>query len=620
MPLILLHLSDIHFKAGANPVIQRIPRIASAMFRYLPNAEAVIVLVTGDIAYSGLPEQYAIAEKFLNDLMQEIRVERDVPVYAFTLPGNHDCDFTRGGSVRDAVLSAVRTEGEAGIDPDRVSVCMKVQEPFIEFRQRLEPMAPVDDDPLWTQYQIEIDGKNVLLDCLNVSWMSERSESPGSIFFPTSKFKSKSHQEADLRIVALHHPLNWFHQSSYHAFRSLVRNTGHLVITGHEHVQAAGEINDAFTSQTAYVEGAALQPHKLTDTSGFNVIEIDLSQQQYKVDIFQWLDDTYVQQDLVGAWSTYRKLPEKSSNEFSISERFLALLDDPGANFSHPAKQQLCLSDFYVYPDLEEVIEDGEDNRFVNSTILRISSNLPHGVILKGAEKSGKTALLKSLYRTYHESGNVPVLVYAQDINSVSEKELQALIERHIAEQYSDVAVEKWRSLSGGRKVLLLDDLDRCHVADRYRGKLVEFATAHFGHVIITTGDVLDISETVSSEIAETLGKFAHYEIQPFCYKGRYDLITKWGTIGEQYALGSAELIERVDKAEKIVNSVLGKNLVPRVPIYLLTLLQSLESSSSADIQASAFGHYYQYLITQALRKINVRIDEMEEFESPPIP
>lgn len=614
MPLVIFHVSDIHLKSEDDLVLQRTQQIASALFRYLPNADAIIILATGDIAFSGLKEQYEIATKFLHDVVIRLKKERDVPIYILVLPGNHDCDFTQGGSVRDAVLAAIKAEGEAGIDSQRIQVCMEVQKAFIEFRTSLQPLDPINDDPLWTQYKIEIAGKTVSVDCLNVSWMSQRRELPGSILFPTSKFRPKSSEEVDLRVVGLHHPLNWFHQASYHGFRSLIRNTGHLVITGHEHVQGAGEVNDALTQPSAYIEGAALQPHSVSDPSGFNVVEIDLGQQQYRVDIFQWSGEAYTPKDIVGSWSTYRKLPEKSNNEFSISEVFIGQLDDPGANFSHPAKQRLCLSDFYIYPDLEEIIEDGEENRLINSTILRISSSLSQGVVLKGAEKSGKTALLKSLYRTYHESGRVPVLIYAQHINSVSERELQSLVEKNIAEQYSDAAVENWRSLPASRKILLLDDLDRCHVADRYRGKLIGYATSHFGHVVVTTGDILDISETVSSEVAEILGKFVHYEIQPFGYKGRYDLITKWGSIGEQYAIGSAELIERVDKAEKIVNSVFGKNLVPRVPIYLLTLLQSLESSSPSDIQASAFGHYYQYLITQALRKINVRIDEMEEF------
>lgn len=614
MSLVIFHVSDIHFKSEQDPVLQRTPQIASALFRYLPNADAMIVLATGDIAYSGLREQYELANTFFNDIVRRIKKERDIPIYVVPLPGNHDCDFKKGGSVRDAVLSAIKAEGEAGIDNQRIQVCMEVQSSFIEFRDSIHPGDPSDDDPLWVQYKLEIAEKTIIIDCLNVSWMSQLSESPGTILFPTTKYRNKPNEDADLRIVGLHHPLNWFHQASYHGFRSLVRNTGHLVITGHEHVQGAGEINDAMAQQSAYIEGAALQPHSASAPSGFNVLEIDLIEQQYRVDIFHWSDSSYTPMDLVGSWSSYRKLPEKQNNEFVISEAFLRQLDDPGANFSHPAKQQLCLSDFYIYPDLEEIIEDGEENRLISATILRSPSDLKEGIILKGAEKSGKTALLKSLYRSYHESGRVPVLIYAQDIASVSEKELQSLIEKQIAEQYSDAAVEKWRNLSKSRKLLLLDDLDRCHVADRYRGKLITYAASHFGHVLVTTGDILDISETVSSEIAETLGKFTHYEIQPFGYKLRYDLITKWGSIDEQYTLGSAELIERVDKAEKVVNSVLGKNLVPRVPLYLLTLLQSLESSSPSDIQSSAFGHYYHYLITQSLRKVNVRIDEMEEF------
>ena len=87
----------------------------------------------------------------------------------------------------------------------------------------------------------------------------------------------------------------------------------------------------------------------------------------------------------------------------------------------------------------------------------------------------------------------------------------------------------------------------------------------------------------------------------------------KWRTIGNDYNLSAAGLVGELDKTEKILSAVVGKNLVPRAPIYLLTILQSLELTTPGDIQNSVLGYYYQYLITSSLGRVNVRVDELEE-------
>jgi hypothetical protein len=614
MSFVILHLSDIHIRGSSDEVLRRAAAIARSMFRYLPAADALFLVVSGDVAWSGERQQYRAAEKFLYDIVDRVITEKELPWFIFVTPGNHDCDFSKGDSVRDAVIDVVLREGEEAVDDERVTLCTRVQEAFQDFREEVQPHPPVSSDSLWTQYEVTVGGVTILFDCVNVSWMSKLPEVPGHLVFPVERYRHLQARSADLRILTLHHPLNWYHQTTYHNFRALIRNAADMILTGHEHVPGAAEIDDALARASAYLEGSALQPHSIHETSGFNVVEVDLDEKEYKCDLFEWKGVDYEPQELVGAWSSYRKLPARRPNEFELSQSCLDSLDDPGANFRHPGKQRLLLSDFYVFPDLEEVVEDGMESRLVNANVLRDPDALGRGTIVKGEEKSGKTALVRTLYRSYYEAGFVPVLLPAYDISSVSDRQLRHATEAAFCDQYSSAALEKWRNLPMKRKILLLDDYDKSKVADRFRHKVITFAVAAFGHVLITVDETLELHEATSADTVEALQGFGRYEIRPFGYKLRYDLISRWSRIGDDYARSSGDLTAQVDRTEKVINSVLGKNLVPRVPIYLLTLLQSLESTFPGEIQNSAFGYYYQYLITQSLREVSVRPDELEEF------
>ena len=129
------------------------------------------------------------------------------------------------------------------------------------------------------------------------------------------------------------------------------------------------------------------------------------------------------------------------------------VLDDPGVNFTHPAKQKLILSDYYVFPDLEEIIEDGEDNRLVSASILQHIGTINHHILLKGQEVSGKTALLKIIYRKHHERGYIPLLISAIDISGATQKDVSKAIKKALKAQYCENAVTSWSKLPKEKKV-----------------------------------------------------------------------------------------------------------------------------------------------------------------------
>ncbi|MBK7491530.1 MAG: hypothetical protein IPI17_05600 [Nitrosomonas sp.] len=74
-----------------------------------------------------------------------------------------------------------------------------------------------------------------------------------------------------------------------------------------------------------------------------------------------------------------------------------------------------------------------------------------------------------------------------------------------------------------------------------------------------------------------------------------------------------ATSIARLDQAEKLMNAVMQKAIIPAIPLYLLTLLQSIDAGRSGDFKESALGYYYQYLLTEAFQNSGVKSDKLTE-------
>ena len=92
MKLVIVQLSDIHIKTADDLILQKAHKIVSAIKSVEPTATAFLLAVTGDIAYSGIKEQYKLALPFLSSIRDSL-ITPDAPVLQFCIPGNHDLDL-----------------------------------------------------------------------------------------------------------------------------------------------------------------------------------------------------------------------------------------------------------------------------------------------------------------------------------------------------------------------------------------------------------------------------------------------------------------------------------------------------------------------------------------------
>ena len=98
---------------------------------------------------------------------------------------------------------------------------------------------------------------------------------------------------------------------------------------------------------------------------------------------------------------------------------------------------------------------------------------------------------------------------------------------------------------------------------------------------------------------------YDQYKIIEFGHSLRNKLIERWNVLGQEEYIEETELIRRTDRAQQIVNIIIGKNYVPPFPIFLVTILQTIEANNPHNLRYSSYGYYYDVLITQALGKID---------------
>lgn len=615
--LLIVHLSDIHINSKEDGILNRARQLAAAVYQQLPLVAKVLIAVSGDIAWSGLDCQYDLAENFLKQFVDEIKGEcPSVEVDIVVCPGNHDIDFSVHDEIREAILNSIRIGGVEKITPKVIDVATTVQSSFFRFRDRVTTLNFDFDNRLVWEHRFELGGGAIGVRCLNVAWMSELKEKQGMLLFPDSFVRSiEFHGKHGLSVTLLHHPFNWYAQSSYHAFRNAVRHESHLVLTGHEHFQSVGETQDVHSSASVFLEGGVLfENESRGSTSNFNIVVVDLEDDRYVVGLYSWDGERYKPNADESEWGSFRPLPTKGCQRYPLTDSFEVELTDPGARFSHPAKKELNINDIFVWPELKCLDDVSTIKPQLTASWFESQENVgSRGVFIKGDEKTGKTTLLHQYFQSYYTRGYIPLYIKGTWLQKQHIKDPLKVIAFALDRQYVKTVHLAYRQESRDKKILLLDDLHRASLSSSSLSNCLDELFKSFGAVIVMAKDGPESFDVLSVDRVPALRELAQYELREFGHKKRYELVRRWAAIGGGGGESSQSSMATIDKMEKDLTTAVGRQLIPSVPIFLLTLLQSVEAKRSADLQNSALGHYYQYLITSSLEAIGVQREQWSE-------
>ena len=261
MKLLILHLSDIHFTDANNLVATRLQKIVAAVRSIEHKFDTCLLLVSGDIAFSGKQSEYRIAHDFFNRLQAELKgVQPGLTVMSVFAPGNHDCDFTKTvEDVHEAVLDSVAQKLESLKSTDGlVQQLISQQEEFFKFESKMMGSDAVPlEKRLFYSKELSIDGTRIQVNCYNTSWLSRLHEQQGRILFPTQIVDATQLGTTgnDLVVSIFHHPYGWLSADNAIIFERLIDHSSDVVLTGHEHVEKYTRVVGIMGEEVNYLKG-----------------------------------------------------------------------------------------------------------------------------------------------------------------------------------------------------------------------------------------------------------------------------------------------------------------------------------------------------------------------------
>ena len=609
MRLNVIHLSDIHFKESDNPVASRVDDIASAIFSLARSVDKNLIAISGDIAFSGSKSEYDVATKFIEGLQAALENETGVAADVVVTAGNHDCILKPASKLRERTIQTIVQNPEDALDEEMMSVCVEAQREFFAFRDAATTLAATFEHPLWNEYELEIGANVVRLSMINAAWMSRLPEEQGTLVFPVDAFEDVLSQTADLRVAVMHHPLNWYSQRDYQHLRRVLRSRSSVLLTGHEHVPNTGVYADDLSGASLFFESPALQPHKGDGVPGFYCHTFDFDTKTVASQLFV-LDHSSAHPEGAPSSHSFQFLAAPSGRSLDLTEDFIARLADAGANLTHTDRENIGIDDLFVYPDLHERVTDPTVLKPISSEALIVKIEEGERLLIAGEEKSGKSALLLQYFKVLRSQGRVPVYLDIAGVTFKTKADAEKRIQQAIEAQY--VHPQAVSTCPKEKRVLLLDNIDRLKASQSFLTHLLEYADAHFSGLVCTADKQFEFGGLISRDTAEALAKLKNYELLRFGQKLRHRLIKKWCLLSD--IATKTDLDQRIYEAETLINSVIGRKLVPELPIYILILLQSSEQHRHGDIQNGGYGHYYQYLITKSLGEVGVRPSELNEY------
>ncbi len=444
---------------------------------------------------------------------------------------------------------------------------------------------------------------------------------PGKLFYPIENYtdiiiKNKS----ELNISIMHHPFNWFDPENARELSVTLEAHSNIIFTGHEHVTSKAIKSDFESNVIEYIEGGVLQETGKNDESEFNSVIIDFVQDEQKIIHYKWNGYMYREKNETG-WAA---LIKDSSKLFNLNDSFRNKLIDAGASFTHPRHANLKLNDVYIFPNLRDIKYDSNDSGdsvfkdVFSSDNLRVLDKNENMILIVGSEKSGKSALCKMLYFNYYNKDYVPVYIGGECIRSFRKNKFDRLLAKSFKEQYDQDSTDKFQQLERGNIVLLIDDFEKAQLNLEHKEKFIKAINKVYKNTIITVNDIFLVEEVLSEDEKEAtiFESYNHYEVLKFGHILRNSLINNWNMIGCVETIEADDLTRKNDNAVQIIDTIIGNKFVPAYPLFLLIVLQTIESGTQHNLKESSYGYYYNLLIIKSLSTVAKRHDEMDAIDN----
>jgi predicted MPP superfamily phosphohydrolase len=272
MPVTWLHISDVHLRSGDSydrDVVLRALVRSVRSFRERDGRAPDLIFATGDIAFSGAPDEYVVATRFFDELLGAADLDR---ACLYVVPGNHDVDRTLGNQLSRTLYS--RGEADNYFDPSipKLHLTQKLGA-FLRWHQSYfdRVRAMPTDSTCGPVAAVEVRGHRIGVLPINTALFCGVDGDHEKLFVGRrcldSALAALDRLNANLKVALLHHPPEFLSPLERQQIRAGLIDHVDIILTGHLHEAGIAGI-DMWTGRNLYcAAGAAYQTRDWPNTA-----------------------------------------------------------------------------------------------------------------------------------------------------------------------------------------------------------------------------------------------------------------------------------------------------------------------------------------------------------------
>ena len=258
-------MSDFHFRSGREyefdrnlvlePLLKEIEQVA-----YKKEWQPELVFCSGDVAFSGISEDYKLAEEWFNKLLYSIGLDR---TSLLVVPGNHDIDVSKLDISHQLFLQNINYSSYEELDGKLFNLepneFLDISNGIFDRKESIQALLgkfhgyqrfsqeylgrPFNESKYsLTEIIYTKSGLKLGVIGLNTSWLfADRGKSSEyghqlmgirPLLKALNELKAKG--DVDLALVMYHHPTEWLYEAERTTIRETLGGMADLVLEGHQ--------------------------------------------------------------------------------------------------------------------------------------------------------------------------------------------------------------------------------------------------------------------------------------------------------------------------------------------------------------------------------------------------
>ena len=604
----IIAISDVHVSSdNENAILERFESLLSIVASRELYISKLIVLCVGDLAQSGKREEYnsfvAAWECFVEECKKKIS---GLEVSIYCVPGNHDVDYTKS-KVCDVLIRNCSVEDYGEYEEEFDSR----QEAFYEALSHLNPQLSKNKDVL-QQHVVDVGHPwyKINLVLYNSSRYIRKGQERGTYNVLDAGEKCRKPIFPALTITMIHHPLDHFEQKGRQKLERMIESESHILLTGHDHFAKAFDCETSVT-KLQKIEMPAFFESSQMDECGAVSLYIKWPEN----------DGDVVIENVLYSWD--------ENKEFTCCENRTIYIENSevinNVNFSEEQVEWLTKSyppfdcnglsvsgcdDFYVFPYLKK--KEHNSSVCIDSKKLIYDRGVDNlKIIISGDSASGKTMLAKQYVWMLSRKGLKPLYV---DCSSVKGNSIVEVIDKAYRKQYNVNSASEYLSVESQKTVVVFDNLHDLKIQRKNISSILVELGERIPRIVAFTNDQLFMAQSSDPTMCNIIEEeYDCYDIMPFNHLLCLRLLNKWVDYTYPH-ITEQERDYKISESEKLMESLIGRSIVPKYPFYIGLMLQaiSLSHDSVSQKQVGTCGGLYDVVMKLQLSRISAKVSGLD--------